>query len=71
MLALNEALQKAGVKAKIWFSRVQYALSRSILAFFTEKADATMLISSRSNLLIRAIKSVDEVIVGVEVLEQW
>lgn len=30
-----------------------------------------MFIPSRSNLLIRAAKSVDEAVVKVEVLEQW
>ena len=71
MLALNEALQKAGVEAKVRFSRIRYAPSGSISALLTEKADATMLIPSRSNLLIRAAKSVDDAVVGVEVLEQW
>ncbi len=71
MLALNEALQKAGVEAKIRVSRVRYAPSGSISALLTEKANATMLVPSRSNLLIRAAKSVDEAVVGVEVLEQW
>ena len=71
MLALNEALQKAGIETKVRFSRVRYAPSGSISALLTEKADATMLIPSRSNLLIRAAKSVDNAIVGVEVFEQW
>lgn len=71
MLALNEALQKAGIETKVRFSRVRYAPSGSISALLTEKADATMLIPSRSNLLIRAAKSVDNAVVGVEVLEQW
>lgn len=52
MLALDETLQKAGVKAKVQFSRVQYISSRSILVLFIEKTATTMLISSRSNLLI-------------------
>ena len=71
MLALNEALQKAEIETKVRFSRVKYAPLGSISVLLTEKADATMLIPSRSNLLIRAAKSVDEAVVGVEVLEQW
>ena len=71
MLALNEALQKAGIETKVCFSCVRYAPSGSILALLTEKADTTMLIPSRSNLLIQAAKSVHDAVVGVKVLEQW
>lgn len=71
MLALNEALQKAGVESKVRFCRVRYALSGSISALLTEKSDANMLFPPRSNLLIRAAKTVDDAVIGVEVLEQW
>lgn len=71
MLALNEALQKAGVESKVRFSRVRYAPPGSISALLTEKANAAMLLPQQSNLLIRAAKTVDEAVVGVEVLEQW
>lgn len=71
MLALNESLQKAGVDPKVRFSRVRYAPSGSISALLLEKADATMLLPQRSNLLIRAAKTVDDAVVGVEILEQW
>ena len=70
MLALNEALQKAGIETKIRFSRVRYTSSGSISALLTKKADTTMLIPSKSNPLIRAAKSVDDAVVGLEVLEQ-
>lgn len=69
MLALNKALQKAGVERKVRFSRVRYAPSGSISALLIEKADATMLFPQRSNLLIQAAKSVDDAVVGVEILE--
>lgn len=59
MLALNEALQKAGIETRVRFSRVGYAPSGSISALLTEKADAAMPIPSKSNLLIREAKSVD------------
>lgn len=71
MLALNEALQKAGVESKVRFSRLQYAPSGSVSALLTEKTDATMILPQRSNLLIRAAKTIDDVVVGVEILEQW
>lgn len=71
MLALNEALQKAEVEAKVRFSRVRYAPSGSVSALLRENADATMLLPQRSNLLIRAAKAVDSAVVGVEILEQW
>ncbi|MCJ1348444.1 hypothetical protein MMC31_006676, partial [Peltigera leucophlebia] len=64
MLALNEALQQAGVETYIRFSRVRYAPSGAISALLTEKADAGQLIPQRSNLLIRAAKSVDPAVVG-------
>ncbi len=44
MLALNEALQRAGVESKVRFCRVRYAPSGSISALLKEKADATMLL---------------------------
>lgn len=71
MLALNEALQKAGEAQDIRFSRVRYAPSGAISALLTEKADAGLLVPRWSNLLIRAAKSVDTLVVGVEILEHW
>ena len=71
MLALNKALQKAGVETRVWFSRVRYAPSGAISALLTERADATMLLLLRANLLIQAAKTVDDAVVGVEILEQW
>ena len=70
MLALNEALQKAGVEVKVQFSRVQYAPSKFISTLLTEKANVTMLLFQRSNLLIQAVKTVDDAVVGIEVLDQ-
>ena len=52
MLVLNESLQKAGVDPKVRFSQVRYAPSESISALLLEKADATMFLPQRSNLLI-------------------
>lgn len=71
MLALNEALQKTGIDPKVRFCRIRYAPSGSISALLTEKADAAMLLPQRSNLLIRAAKSVDDAVVGVEIMEHW
>ena len=71
MLALNEALQKAGEGLDTRFARVKYAPSGAISALLTEKANAGLLIPRLSNLLIRAAKTVDPAVVGVEILEHW
>ena len=71
MLAFNEALQKTGIESKVLFSWVRYASSGSILALLTEKANVTMLLPQRLNLLIWAIKTINYVVVGEEILEQW
>ena len=71
MLALNEALQKTGEESHVRFCCVKYAPSGAISALLNEKADAGLLIPRKSNLLIRAVKSVDPEVIGVEVLEHW
>ena len=65
MLALNEALQKAGEGLDTRFSRVRYAPSGAISALLTEKANAGLLVRWLSNLLIRAAKTVDSTVMGV------
>ena len=52
MLALNEALQKAGEESYVQFCQIKYALFRSISALLNKKADAGLLIPQKSNLLI-------------------
>ena len=71
MLALNESLPKAGIPAYTRFSRVGYSQSGAISALLTEKFNAEELISNHTNILIRAAKSVDEGVIGVEALERW
>ena len=71
MFVLNESLQKTGVPAYIRFSRVGYAQSGAISALLTEKSSAEDLVREHSNLLIRATKSVDERVIGIEALERW
>ena len=71
MLALNEALQKAGESASIRFNRVSYSQSGAISALFTEKGNAIELLKTRTNVLIRAAKAVDAAVIGVEALEHW
>lgn len=71
MLALNEALQKAGEPISIRFSRVSYSQSGAISALLTEKGDATELLKICTNILIRAAKTIDRVVIGVEALEHW
>ena len=71
MLALNEALQKAREGLDTQFVQVKYAPSGTISALLTEQANAGLLIPRLSNLLIRAAKTVDAAVVGVEILEHW
>ena len=71
MLVLNEALAKAGEGVDIRFSQVRYLPSGAVSALLTEKANAGLLIPRLSNVLIRAAKTVDEAIMGVEILEHW
>lgn len=71
MLALNEALQKAGKPISIRFNRVSYSQSGAISALLTEKGDATELLKTRTNILIRAAKTIDRAIIGIEALEHW
>lgn len=53
------------------FCRVGYAQSGAISAFLKEKASAEDLVKEHSNVLIRAAKSIDEAVIGVEALERW
>ena len=71
MLVLNEALQRANVPAYVRFIKVGYSQSGAILGLLTEKSNAEELLGEYSTTLIRAAKSVDEGVVGVEKLERW
>ena len=71
MLALNEALQKAGKELDTRFIRVKYVPSGAISALLTEQTNAGVLLPRLSNLLIRTAKTVDPAVVGVEILEHW
>ena len=71
MLALNEALQRAGEGLETRFCRVRYSPSGAVSALLTEKANAGSIIPRLSNVLIRAAKPVDMAIIGVEILEHW
>lgn len=71
MLTLNEALQKAGEPTSIRFSRVSYSQPGAISALLTEKGDAIELLKTRTNVLIRAAKTVDRAVIGAEALEHW
>lgn len=71
MLALNEALQKAGIPAYTRFSRVGYSRSGAISALLTEKSNAEELISNHLNILIRTARPVEEEVIGVEALGRW
>ena len=71
MLILNESLQKAGIPAYTRFSRVGYSQSGAISALLTEKSNAENLVRDHSNMLIRAAKSVEKKVIGIEALERW
>ena len=71
ILVLNESLQKAGIPAYIRFSRVRYSQPGAISALLTEKSSAEDLVKDHSNMLIRAAKSVDKKVIGIEALERW
>lgn len=71
MLALNEPLQRAGIPAYMRFSKVSCSQSGAISALLAERSNAEDLIQHHSNTLIRAAKSVDEEVFGVEKLERW
>lgn len=71
MLVLNKLLQKVGVSAYTRFSKVGYFQSGSISALLMDKSNAEELIMDHSNALIRAAKSIDQGVIGVEAFEQW
>lgn len=48
-----------------------YAQSGAISAFFKEKASVEDFVKEHSNILIRAAKSIDKAVIGVEALECW
>ncbi len=71
MPVLNESLQKTGVPAYIRFCRVRYAQSGAISALLKEKISAEDLVKEHSNVLIKAAKSIDEVVIRGEALKHW
>ena len=70
MLALNEELQKNGIRTYIWFIQVGYLQFEKISAFLLEKSSAELLISTHWNILIRVVKVVDKGVIGVEALKR-
>ncbi len=71
MLALNEASQKASKGLDTQFSQVRYAPSEAISALFTKKTNRGLLIPRLSNPLIWTVKTVDFMVVGVEIRAHW
>lgn len=70
MLALYKALQKGGVESKVWFSWVWYIPSGSVSALLTEKVNVIILLSQWLNLIIRAVKTIENIISRIEILEK-
>lgn len=71
ILVLNKALAKAEEEIKIQFLQVKYLLLGVVSILLTKKANARSLIPRLSNVLIKAIKTINTIRVGVEVLEYW
>lgn len=71
MLILNEKLQQANLPAYIGLSKVGYSQSGAISGLLTEKSKAEERLKNYSIIFIRAAKSVDKAVIGVEALERW
>ena len=50
---------------------MKYLQSGAISTLFTEKSSAEQLVGNHSIILIRAAKTVDAGVIGVEALERW
>lgn len=55
----------------IRFSQVRYVPLGAISTLLTKKANAELLVLLQSNLFIRVAKSVDALVLRVEILEYW
>ena len=71
MLILNEILQKVEKGLDTRFIQVNYILSRAISALLIEYTNVRVLLPRLSNLLIQTMKTVDQAVVGVEILDYW
>lgn len=69
ILALNKALQEARIPTYIWFNRVSYLKSGTILVLLIKKSSVDQLVYNHLNILIKAAKVVDLGVIRVEVLE--
>lgn len=50
---------------------MRYLQSGAISEIFTENSNGEELISNYSNILIRAAKSIDKIVIKVDALERW
>lgn len=71
MLVLNESLQKSGIPVYTRFNKVGYLQLGAIFALLMEKSSAENLVRDHSNMLIRAVKSIDKKVICIQALEQW
>lgn len=71
ILVLNKVLAKAEEEIEIQFLQVKYLLLGVVSILLTKKANARSLIPRLSNVLIKAVKTINIRRVGVEVLEYW
>ena len=70
ILVLNKALQQVNLLGSVRFSKVGYFQLSAIFGLLTEKSYTEDLLRNHSTALIRAAKSVDEGVIGVEALER-
>ncbi len=71
MFVLNKALQRANVLAYVRFIKVGNSQFGAISGFLTEKSNPEELLGEYPTTLIRAVKSVDEGVIGIKKLERW
>lgn len=71
MLALNEKLLKAGKGLNKWFCRAKNSLLGVVFTLFIKKPNTRLLVLQLSNMLICIVKTIDLIIVGVEILKYW
>lgn len=69
MLVFNKLLHKTDTSTYIRFCQVKYHQSGVILILLKKNVNAEDLVKKYFNILIRATRPIDEVIIGVKVIK--
>lgn len=69
MSALNKALQKT--EKEMRFCKIKYSLSKAVSTLFIKKVNARLIVPWLSNILIWAVKTLNQAIIRVEILKHW